>query len=115
MLTRFATALLFASALALSLAACGGGGSSSSPGQGAIQVLNNTGQDLTDVSVWQAGNKVASIGGGLVLGGSWTFSNLPAGTYDVNALTPGVPFGIVLHYLDNVVISGQTTNLTMTP
>jgi hypothetical protein len=115
-LSRSSLALLFAAGLLL-LPACGGGssGDSTPPATGSIQVLNNTGTDLVDVEVWQNGAKVAEIGGGLVLGGSWTFSNLAPGVYDVHGFQPGAGLTLILFYLDNTVQSGLTTNLTLTP
>lgn len=116
MSSRIVVTVSCAALLSLFLAGCGGGGGGDDPvGTGALQVLNNTGQDLAGVAVYQSGGKVDEIGGGLAQGASWTFSNLPAGVYDVQAYPPGNPVSMILFYDDNVVTAGGTTNLTMTP
>ncbi|MDJ0976573.1 MAG: hypothetical protein QNJ98_19105 [Planctomycetota bacterium] len=104
---------LLCGAALLFLTACGGGGGGDAAQLGALQVLNNTGIDLAEVEIRQGGMTIAQIGGGLAQGASWTFDTLPAGQYDVRAFPPGI--GMIMEYLGNTVVGGQTTNLTMTP
>ena len=114
--SRRTLALVGAAAMLLAIG-CGGGGGGDDPAQGtgSIQVLNNTGMDLADVEIQMDGSTVDEIGGGLVSGGSWTFSDLEPGVYDVLAFPGGGGIQVILFFNDNTVQSGQTTNVTMTP
>jgi len=115
MITLRVLTVLSLAALAGMLTSCGGGGSSDTASTGSLQVLNNTGQDLADVEVWQGITKLSEIGGGLAQGASWTFSNLAAGSYDVKAFPGGGGVQLILTYFNVLVLPDLTTPYTMTP
>lgn len=102
--------------LVIAVASSGCGGSSSNaPSVGSLQVLNSTGVDLVNVEIWQSGGMVTELGTGLALGASWTFTGLAEGIYEVRAFRGGGGIQPILFYMDNQVVGGQTTSLTMTP